>query len=216
MDLSILCITSGLPRADQFLEHFFDVGHQLGAEVVIAQDGKDVHSKGYIESVLDDGLALTHGDYILRLDDDEKVSPAMLKWLLNKEYLKAPLWSFPRVHLWESPSWFIVEQYYFPDFQTRLATREKSSRPKDIHSGSPWGWGTISRVAIEHWCYLVKTYEERCEISRQYHRIRAGADGGEFRSSSVEDEHPQGLSLMEYNDGSIPIQGRVFHTEPLK
>lgn len=216
MELSILCITSGHPRSTPFTSELYRIGNELGAEVVVAVDGKDVHSKGYIESVLDDGLALTHGDYVLRLDDDEKVSPAMLTWLQQKQYLQAPVWSFPRVHLWESPQWFVIEQYYFPDFQTRLTTREKASRPKDIHSGCPWGWGTIARVAIEHWCYLVKSYEERCAIGLNYKQIREGADGGVYRASSIEDEHPQGLSLMEYNDGSIPIQGRCFHTEPLK
>lgn len=204
MSLSILCVTKALPRTDTFIEHFFDLGHRLGAEVVIAVDGKDVRSKGYIESCLDEAIALTHGDYVLRLDDDERCSPALRAWLERKEYLVEEHWTFPRVHLWRDPKTIILSGAYFPDLQTRLSVRAKAGNRPIIHQGSPYGAGTIARVAIEHWTYLCKSYEERCETCAFYNGMAPGT------GRSIEDEMPGEVQFMEYGDGYVPMRGRVW------
>lgn len=209
--LSILCVSQVKPRAIPFLEDMKRTAEALGGEFVLAEDGKDVHSQGYIESVLDDAIALTRGDYILRLDDDERCSRSMLRWLELKKYEEGDHWSFPRIHLWKDVHTMIMEEYYWPDLQTRLSTRAKAGGRSEIHAGSPFGAGTIARVSIEHYVYLVKPYEERIAIAANYHRIRAGADGGPFRASGIEDEHPEGLNLMEYDlEGEVPFVGRKW------
>lgn len=210
MELSILCVSDLKERAKPFLREMQQLSKMIGAEFALVVDGVHVRSKGYIESVLDEALTFTHGDYILRLDDDEKCSPAMIRWLIEREYKADSHWSFPRVHLWDTPKQMIFEPYYWPDLQTRLSVREKAGGRPKIHSGSPFGAGTIARVCIEHWVYLCKSKEERLQIARRYHAIQPGSDGGEFRASSVEDEHPNGCKFMEYTDGSVPWQGRVF------
>lgn len=209
MKLSILCVSTGKDRAQPFFDHFSDLAAQLDAELVLAIDGVHVHSKGYIESVLDEAIALTHGDYVLRLDDDERCSPAMITWLRAGKYLDADHWTFPRAHFYGNAHSVVCEDYYFPDLQTRLSVREKAGGRSEIHAGSPFGAGMIARVCIEHWVYLVKSYEERREIARGYQRIRAGADGGEFRAGGIEDEHPNGLHVIEYNGGYVPMRGAV-------
>jgi hypothetical protein len=208
--LSILCVSDVKERAVPFIAEMGQLAERLGAEFVLAQDGKDVHSKGYIESVLDEAIALTRGDYILRLDDDEKCSPAMIQWLEAKEYERGDHFTFPRVHFWRDPNTVILEQYYFPDLQTRLSTRAKAGGRSQIHSGSPFGGGTVTRVCIEHWVYLVKSYEERCATGVRYNQIRAGADGGVFRSSSIEDEHPGEVTFLSYNGGTVPMRGKLW------
>lgn len=202
--LSILCVSDLKHYAVPFIEEMDRLAHRLKAEFVLVQDGVDVHSAGYIESVLDEAIAKTKGDYILRLDDDEKVSRAMERFLAREMYRRGEQWSFPRAHLWGNAQTMILEKYYWPDVQTRLSTRAKSGGYTKIHQGSPFGGGQIPFACLEHWCYLAKTYEERLEVSRRYHRIMQGADGGEFRASSFEDEK-RGceVQFIEYTDGCV-------------
>lgn len=214
--LSILCVSDLKARALPFVEDMRSLAKRLDCEFVLVHDGVDVHSKGYIESVLDDAIALTHGDYILRLDDDERCSPAMIQWLESKAYEQFEHWSFPRAHFWHDPQTMILEQYYFPDLQIRLSTRAKSGGRHEIHAGSPWGLGQTARVCIEHWVYLAKSYEERCATAARYLQIRAGADGGPFRACSIEDEHPEGLQVVDYTDGLIPMESVIRHTGPIR
>jgi hypothetical protein len=202
--LSILCVSDVKHYAVPFIEEMDRVAHRLGAEFVLVQDGKDVHSAGYIESVLDEAIAKTKGDYILRLDDDEKCSPALIRFLDREIYRSYDHWSFPRAHLWGNPKTMILEKYYWPDVQTRLSVRAKSGGRDKIHVRSPFGAGRIPNACLEHWCYLAKTYEERLEVGRRYHRIHSGADGGEFRATSFEDERAgQEVQFIEYTDGTV-------------
>lgn len=209
--LSILCVSDMKDRALPFIEDMRRLSERLGCEFVLARDGVDVQSKGYLESVLEDAIALTHGEYVLRLDDDERCSPAMVRWLEKKQYLAGPHWSFPRVHFWRDPTTVLVEDYYFPDIQTRLSKRQFAGGRNEIHAGSPHGAGMIARVCIEHWVYLVKSYQERCETRDRYLAIKQGADGGAYRSSSIEDDLAgKDVRFLEYNDGTVPMRGRMY------
>ena len=221
-ELSILCVTNELPRTNPFIQHYFDVAvmlklHDIDAEVVIARDGKDVHSQGYIESALDEAVALTSGRYVLRIDDDERISPAMARWLSRGEFRAAPNWTFPRVHFWRDVNTVIFERYYFPDPQTRLSVRQMAGGNRQIHSASPYGSGETAKVCLEHHVYLVKSYEERIETAKRYNAIMHGGDGGQYRASAIEDEHPEGLNCMSYEDGAIPWKAKkIFIEGPLR
>lgn len=214
MKLSVVCVTQALPRVWPFLRHFEDVAARCDAELVLCGDGLDavvalsegpvagtivsVRSRGFIEDVLDTAIAACSGEYVLRLDDDEKCSPAMVQWLAEKSYLAADRWAFPRAHLWGDPHTVLLEQGYFPDYQDRLSIRTKAGGwVKCPHSLSPLGYGNRAPVCLEHWCYLVKTLEEHRAIAAFY------------ENRKIPDSWRPGptgrVRLCGYRDGAMPI-----------
>lgn len=184
--LSILCVTRGLAHAGPFLDKFAAVASRLGAEYVLGTHGeaavqaagryaaKQVAVEGtYLEEMLDTALAACTGDYILRMDDDERISPALEDWLARGRYRKHPGWYFPRVHLWPDEEHFIHTAPFFPDYQGRLAIPSQSSRAVRLHAG-PSHQVYPASCAIEHLCFLVKTYEERRLMDMHYKSILQG------------------------------------------
>jgi hypothetical protein len=222
--LSILCVTKFERHALTFIADMRQLATDLQAELVLAADGhhaysqlrsfgydpKRVDSRGFVESVLDEAIRHCTGDYVLRLDDDEKCSPAMGRWLAEGAYLAAPHWKFPRAHLWyqletfrEIRAEFITHPLLFPDHQTRLSHRGLAGGRNLIHAGSPHGGGEIAPVCIEHWKFLVKTVEERRAIAKRYDEIQPGA-GTNFLAFSVPEDAFESIPLAPYHDGSVP------------
>lgn len=183
--LSIVCVTKLEPFALPFIEGMNHLAKSLAAEFVLAVDGTlprpgmitlgadrfiEVHSAGFIESVLDEAVAATRGAFVLRLDDDERCSPAMVAWLARGEFLRIDHWCFPRMHLWPDAMSFLDDPQLWPDHQTRLSVREKSGGRGSIHAMSPYGMGHEAPCAIEHHKFLVKSYAERAVIADKWHR----------------------------------------------
>lgn len=207
MNLSILCVTKGEPNVLRVVHDLVKASQYLGCECVVVADGADalgrvkglgaasdfifsqcckvglVDSKGYIESVLDEALTLTTGNYILRIDDDERISSGMIEWLREESYLSSPHWKFARAHVWHNNT-YILDHPLWPDHQTRLSTRELSGNRNTIHCGSPHGGGKLAPVVIEHWKFLVRSREQRQEIVDRYERLQPGA-GNNFKVFSV-------------------------------
>lgn len=207
MKLSILCITKAEPEVRSILHDLVKASQSLNCECVLVADGSDaalrlrslgtssafkfsecckvglVESKGYIESVLDQALSFTTGEYILRIDDDERLSAGMFEWLLDGSYLSSPHWKFARAHVWHDNT-YILDHPLWPDHQTRLSVRELSGGRNTIHCGSPHGGGKLAPVAIEHWKFMVKSLEQRQAIVDRYERLQPGA-GNNFKVFSV-------------------------------
>lgn len=202
MKLSILCVTKNEPRARSFLDELRFVALQTNAEFVPVVDGVNVRSGGFVEDVLDDAISFTTGDYVLRIDDDEKCSPAMVEWLRTRSYEISDHWSFPRAHFWGNPRTVLLEKYYWPDIQTRLSVRAKAGGRGQLHALSPFGWGYLAPVAIEHWNFLVKSYGERVALGAAYHRLRH--PDRPYTPSSVEDEFPGAVTFARYENGQSP------------
>lgn len=208
MSLSILTITKAEPFALPFLLDMNFLAEHLHAEHVIAADGEAasmalrnidwrrtpvvqrVQSEGYLESVLDVALEFCTGDYVLRLDDDERCSPAMQVWLNGLQYTHLPHWKFARAHMWWDNKTVILHPQLWPDHQTRLSVRKQAGQRRWIHSGSPWGGGTLAPVVIEHHKFLVKTAEERRAIAARYDSIQAGAGTGGMLAFNVPEDCP--------------------------
>lgn len=200
-DLTFLCVTKGERQTYQMLGVMYLNSQALGARMLIAADDcslpeltgrpgltiTNVKSRGYIESVLDVALAAVQTPYVLRLDDDERLSPGMLDWLASGAYRTADHWKFPRAHLFGSPDLFLMVPPLWPDHQTRLSIREKAGGRKRIHDGSPYGGGKLAPCYIEHWKFLVRDVVERREINDRYERLQRGA-GEHFRLFSVPEE----------------------------
>lgn len=173
--LSLLCVSKGEPFAARFRQEFYDLAQHLGAEAIWLTDGIHVHSLGYLESVLDEAITFTHGEYILRLDDDETVDHAMADWLATGLWMTDPIWKFPRRNLWKDAQHYLVTYPLWPDEQTRLTRRDLAGDRKPIHAGCPHGGGAVGVGAILHWSFLVKPYVRRVEISEKYDQIQEGA-----------------------------------------
>lgn len=206
MRLSILCVTRVEPYAKFFLENMQNLAESCGGQLVIAVDGDSwalrrlsemqivvdrcfqVHSTGYIESVLDEAVTQCDGEYILRLDDDERCTPEMQAWLSVESYLEHDHWKFARYNLWKDANHYLTHPQLWPDHQTRLSTREKSSGRTTVHAGSPHGGGELAPVGMEHHKFIVKSYQERRSIAKRYDDYQAGyGTGGMLAFSLPED-----------------------------
>lgn len=213
--LSILCVTRAERYALPFLEHMDALAQLLNAEFVIACDGEDaantisqsdllcvyltVSVQGpSLESVLDEAVAACRGTYILRLDDDEQCSDAMITWLCRGNYEEHDHWCFPRVHFWRNILTVIQSEHLWPDYQTRLSIKAKSGGRNQLHAGSPFGRGVIAPVAIEHYKFLVKSYAERQQIAARYEAFAAGFGIGVMLPYSLPEDAYSPLPLVTY------------------
>lgn len=225
--LSILCVTKCEAHAPQFLRHFVTVADLIGAEPVIVYDGEDavdrareagvyhyghyiVHSKGYIESVLDTALSFTTRPYVLRLDDDESMSGAMVQWLEASRYTEQNHWKFARAHLYGDTQHYLQHPQLWPDHQTRLSVREYAGGRSSIHAGSPFGGGHVAPCVLLHHKFLVKTYEERRAIADRYDGIQRGAGrAGGMVAFQLPEDCGYPLSVAPVNDGRVTTEGRT-------
>lgn len=197
--LSIVCVTRYEDHAEPFLKKLLQLAQWIpDCEVVLGADGADaydvlqdwpsyaheegvdvvvvaVQSQGYIESVLDDVLTACQGDYVLRIDDDERVSPALAQWLRDGQYLTDDHWKFSRAHLWPDLQHYVSTPPLWPDHQTRLSVRAKAGGRTTIHAGSPFGGGRLAPAVLEHHKFIVRSLREREAIAARYDQIARGA-----------------------------------------
>jgi hypothetical protein len=206
-DLTILCVTKFGFHAGGFIRRLGETASALGAGFVLGADAPlpswladdwtivPLESAGYIESVLDEALAACPDGYVLRMDDDEQISPAMLAWLAAGAYLEAEHWTFPRMHLWPDREHYILNPPLWPDLQTRLSVKAMAGNRHQIHEGSPYGTGNVAAVAIEHHKFLVRPLAEREQLLEHYETLQPGAGGDQFGLFSVPERYAdRGLS----------------------
>lgn len=223
--LSILTVTKAEHFTPRFLRRMKNLAELCNAEFVIAGDGAgalprlramgygedeilvSVESKGYMESVLDKVVNCCGGRFILRLDDDESVSPEMFHWLVNECYTERDHWKFPRAHLWHRESLYITNAPLWPDHQTRLSVRKKSGGRHTLHSISPYGAGALAPVPLEHWKFLVKTREEREAIADRNEGIGKGFGRSGMLPFNVPEEFYSHMELA--NIGHAVLQAQL-------
>lgn len=198
-DLSILCVSRFGEHAEPFIRHLADAAVQLGARFVLAADGETprwaigiahgtvrVKSSGYLESVLDTAVAACPDGYVLRMDDDERISPSLSHWLAQCKYRDADHWAFPRMHLWPDETRYITNAPLWPDLQTRLSVKAKAGGRPRIHQGSPHGTGRVAEDAvIEHHKFLVRDRQERERLLAHYESLQPGTGSGHYAAFSV-------------------------------
>jgi len=216
--LSILTVTKAEHFTGFFLNRMQKLAIAANAEFVIAGDGSDainrlkkagygdedilvsVKSNGTMESVLDSAVRCCSGKYILRLDDDECVSPEMFQWLVREDFTEADHWKFSRAHLWHHEGLYITNAPLWPDHQTRLSVKKKSGGRPVLHVGSPFGGGRLAPVILEHWKFLVKSTEERWAIAKFNDQFGPGFGTGSMLPFNVPEASFASLELRDISE----------------
>lgn len=208
MTLDVLCVSRVESCCIRYLLDMRAMAARIGARFVLVADGNlafdraylyqlvgnaRVKSQGYIESVLENALKSCDADYVLRLDDDERASPAMERWLASGAWQEHDHWKFPRAHYWGDR--VLLTPHLFPDHQTRLSTREKSGGRTSVHCGSPFGGGEEAPVAIEHYKFVAKSNEQRLHIAQVYDAFHPGYGTGDMKPFSLPEEAYAGRTV---------------------
>lgn len=220
MTLSILCITNNAhPNVTWFICHLHRAAGVLGAELVLGLDREkaqrahwrslanvavDLTADQLQEDVMDEAVAACSGDWVLRLDDDEMLSPALLRWLETGAYERtnAPVYAFPRVYLWPDAAHVLVNEGMYPDLQTRLGRKACMFGVDHVHAGNRYGTGLVVPYAIEHHNLLVKTREQREAILARYESLRPGAGTiPHYARYNVPEMFYEVLQSKPYGDG---------------
>lgn len=222
--LSLLTVTQAESHLLPMLGLLGRVAEGIGAEFTVVTDGAaatgrlraaglleqfairhaEVQSAGYLESVLDEAVATCRGLYILRLDDDESPSPAMVRWLDEQRFLEYDHWKFPRRHLWPDQASLLVTPHLWPDHQTRLSVKTKAGGRPHIHAPSPFGGGALAPVAIDHLKFLVRSRAERERTAAAWHQ------GAMLPFSLPEDAYPT-VTVVDAGDGTVPWEPAWTH-----
>lgn len=170
----------------------------LSAEFVLAHDrcpppdcGADrylpVETSGAIEDVLVQSHSACGADYVLRLDDDETLSPhailLLARWLAVSS--DSRVYGFPRANLWGDQWHAISSGHLFPDVQVRLMPRENERRTR-VHEGiTP---DIVMPALILHHKFLIRSREERLKIAAVYEQKQAGCGSGHYLQFSVPED----------------------------
>lgn len=199
--LTVLTVSTLPAYGWRFIRDARDLAQDLGAEYVLAVDlggmpaeraesmrglGEsrgpntrtvfvDSQGKGYLEACLNQALDQCDSEYVLRLDDDERATPILAKWL--REWVRCcrpeKQYTFARAALYPDADHYVAQQPWWPDPQARLATRELSRRSY-LHE--LWHGGEVYVPnPIEHHVYLVKTAAEHDAIRAIYATARPDA-----------------------------------------
>lgn len=198
MKLSVLTVTRWEPHTPRFLRHFRAVADILSAEFVVAYDRVSqpacdadryvaVESSGAIEDVLVQAHSACSGEYVLRLDDDETLSPQAILALAEWGGLESDsrVYAFPRANLWGDQWHGMSSGSLFPDFQVRLMPRDHERRTR-VHEGLiP---DAIFPGMILHHKFLIKSREERLAIAARYEEKQAGCGSGHYLQFSVPED----------------------------
>lgn len=213
--LSIVIVTKGEDCIKPYLEQTRGLAELLKAELVIGADacknGLDnytdkivpVISDGYLESVLDEVIKSASGKWVLRLDDDETASPALVEWLKAERYTASDVWAFPRANLWRGMA--ITKPPLWPDIQTRLSIKRKAGGRKQIHQGSPWGTGVVAPVAIFHHKFTVRSFQDRLRIAATYESVKPGCGFGDtYQPYNLPERSFKSFRVMDIGSGAVP------------
>jgi hypothetical protein len=116
--------------------------------------------------------SLCTGDWILRIDDDEVPSAALLELLAGPPADLSHAW-IPRRWLW-GEGW-LSRDPWAPDWQLRLVRPEAAQYPGRMHIPiSASGPHAYLDAPLYHLDLVVHTRKEREEKARRYERIRPG------------------------------------------
>lgn len=217
MTLSILCVTNGEPWAGAYIGRMRALAARLDCELVLGLDHETAQNAGYPchrsvnlnsqqiqEEIMDQAVDICPDGYILRLDSDEVVSPALERWLASGKYAEigARVYAFPRVYMWGDERHILTNDGIWPDLQTRLGRKECMYGVNQIHAGNRHGTGMVIPYALEHHNLLVKDRPTREAIAHKYESIRAGAGSRpEYARYNLPEMFYPEMLVKDYTEG---------------
>lgn len=226
MSLSVLVFTEGHPFAARFLDEFGELARELSAEYVIAGDHEQgyemarryadlpirVDTQGLQEHMVAEVAAQCFGDWVLKLDDDETVSPALREFMLFYDWWQAgpQAYSFPYAWLWGDENHFITSPPFWVDPHGRLMRKAMMQDwPTGVHQNNPHT-GVLVPVALCHHKFLVKSMAERREVARRYDGFVRGAGTGEYYGKfTLPEIYCDGLTVREVGAGWVHLNDWV-------
>lgn len=231
MNLSIITQTDGVKYARRFLHEFRQLAGDLDADLVIAGDGDNgqamaqdfadrvvrIDLRGIPEAGIRPACEAACGDMILRLDDDETVSPAMRDWLLKREWEQGGIFSFPYAWLWEDDKHFLTSRPFWPDPHTRLMPKDLTARWKVYpHAGNRFGLGKLIPVAHCHHKFLVQSVEQRQQRAAKYESVGPGLGlGMHYGKFFFPERFCTSLTVRELGDGTVKLDEWVDQGEQI-
>jgi hypothetical protein len=223
VSISVLALTAGAWYAPKFLNKFRKLADSLDAELVIAGDGDEgvamahrfadvvvrVDLNGATqENAIKPSVDQCKGDWILRFDDDETCSDAMLQWLFKREWEKGQenVFSFPYAWLWDE-NHFITTAPFWVDPHARLMPKDMTAKWEvRSHAPNPFGTGTIVPVAHCHWKFVVRGYSERNATAQHYDTYFPGAGTGEWYGKfTLPEVYCPVVTLREVGHGDVQL-----------
>jgi len=116
--------------------------------------------------------SLCRCDWVLRLDDDEVPSPALLAALGDRDESLTHAW-VPRRWLWEDG--YLADDPWTPDWQLRLVRRDAARFPGRVHIPvQADGPHAYLDAPLYHLDLVENDYAERAAKARRYERLRPG------------------------------------------
>ena len=169
--------------------------------------------KPYVESLLSGIIPYLSSRWVLRLDDDELPSSAMLRWIAgNVEDIGEQAVAFPRLWVhrnrcagWETTDCKGVGGAWGADHQTRLFRPAAVTPTGTIHTPG-FEASTIlapSEARIYHLDWIVRGYNDRLEKIEHYERLEKGK-GNRFAAYYLPEEHdPTVYAFVPLDDTTI-------------
>lgn len=225
MNLSIAVLSAGKPYATRCLNQCREWANELGVQLVVAGDGERGYAlakqyadvaipveitNGLGESAIPIIAAACHTDWVLRFDDDETGTPALLEWLKQEvwEQNGVGVYHFPRAWLWGDEQHFITSAPLWTDKQARLTRRELlAGWGNHVHAGAPASAGIDVPAAMLHYKLLVRSFSERQETARLYDALEPGAGSGNYFGKFTLPElfYANGVQVREIGDGTVGL-----------
>lgn len=221
MNLTVRVITALERHAAPFLVAHVGLCRRIGAQLVVAVDRADptglpaevvglarvrrVRTNGNVTPVLNALLPLCGDGYVLSLDDDGCVSPAMERWLAARSHETEPVWQFPTAHLWEA-GWWITDPPLGTNRRPWLTTVAAGLVHDKLHTKPLAGRGAVAPVMLEHHKFLVKPRAERAARIQLYESLEKGGGLGHRRLAyGLPEEYYRqtGVTLAPLGDGTV-------------
>lgn len=216
--ISVGVVTKGEKFADRLIGKLHQLTYNYGWQLVICGDGDkgfqlakkyadnyDRIDAGYFEKGWNTVLSLVKHQWVLQIDDDEEISPAMEKWLCKGEWqhLGKDGFAFPCAWTFGDKQHYLMNDPVGHDSHIRLLKKQYSGREELPHSVPQRCRVAMTPYMILHHKFLVRSLEDRVATARKYEAMGEGLGFGKRLAYNVPE-----IVFREYEIGEVG-EGKV-------